>query len=784
MATYLGNVAVGSTVKIPENDVPVEFLVVNQGKPSNEYDNSCDGTWLLRKDIHSKRAWNSGWSIKKYNQSSINTFLNGTYLNSIREDIREKIQTAKIKYLNNYDNPWQYTATMETKVFLLSVDEVWPYPLDEYWKYGDGYPLEYFYGVANGPWYDGAEHTAYYNSARSDWYTRTGGIYEDNSGDTSEDAQFAVKVLARPDYEGYIFDDYDSKNDGTQAGGIRPAFILPKDMLVDDDNNVITNQPPTVPESISATNVVGNQSSTSTLGAATDPDGTVESYIYERKVDTGAWQQFLNANSLTATDAIDDSWTTVTYRAKAVDDEGAEGPYATSQEYTVIHNQMPTAPSSISATNVTGNQEATITLGAATDPDGTVESYVYERQVDDGTWQQFADDSSLTVTDEINDSWTTVKYRAKAVDDDGAEGPYATSQAYTVVHNQVPTAPGSISVTNVIGGEPATITITAATDPDGTVVEYVYERNVDSGTYWQQIAQTSNLSVMDSVSNEWGTVAYRARAMDNDGAFGPYATSETYDVNSGWIIISGPNENMGTRTAPFDLTFSVDVTGQSSVADINVAAVMDGETIYNGQVNSGVEVTVPIDARLMSFGTHKIVVSTSKDEYIPATNTYTFTIPAISIPPKGKSIQARSHDEKPVFFRGLGKDIICKNGLSVNDWIDVITKTILHQAMKIYTGQYTGTGTYGSENPNVLTIGCTPMVMQVFEKDGTGILRVITTVHADTDGADGGGILFETGGISGEITQTGISWYGANAEAQMNVNGKEYIWFAIGTVTT
>src|SRR5699024_8392754 len=113
-------------------------------------------------------------------------------------------------------------------------------------------------------------------------------------------------------------------------------------------------------------------------------------------------------------------------------------------------------------------------------------------------------------------------YRAKAVDDDGAEGPYATSQAYTVVHNQVPTAPGSISVTNVIGGEPATITITAATDPDGTVVEYVYERNVDRGTYWQQIAQTSNLSVMDSVSNEWGTVAYRARAMDNDGAFGPY----------------------------------------------------------------------------------------------------------------------------------------------------------------------------------------------------------------------------------------------------------------------
>lgn len=470
----------------------------------------------------------------------------------------------------------------------------------------------------------------------------------------------------------------------------------------------------------------------------------------------------------------------MTYRAKAVDDDGTEGSYATSQTYTVVHNQPPTAPSNISAVNVVGNQQATVTLGAASDPDGTVESYIYERQVDNGEWQQFAQDISRTTTDDIDDNWTTVIYRAKAVDDDGAEGPYATSQEYTVVHNQMPTAPGSITVTNVIGGEQATIAIMAATDPDGTVVEYVYERNVDNGTYWQQIAQTSSLSVTDSVSSEWGTVTYRAKAMDNDDAYGPYATSETYDVNSGWIIISGPNENMGTRIAPFDLAFSIDVTGQSSVTDINVVAVMDGEIIYNGQVDSGVKVTIPIETRFMSFGTHKIVVSTSKDEYIPATNTYTFAIPAISIPPEGNTLQARSPDGKPVFWRGLGKDIICKNGLSVNEWIDAIVNGMAYH-MKIFTGQYTGTGTYGNESPNTLTIGCVPMVMQVFEKDGTGILRVIATAHGNADGANEGGIPFETGGVSGEITQTGISWYGSSAEEQMNTNGKEYIWFILGT---
>lgn len=781
MMKLLGDVPSGSVVKIKENDVSIEFIVVQQGKPSSSYDDSCDGTWVLRKNIHSKRAWNSGSTPRNYNQSSIHTFLNGTYLNSIQEDIRNVIQSAKIPYLSALypDYPYgNYTAEILCKVFLLSTSEVWPYSnmggLGYWGPLVDGYPLEYFNGAAgNNPEipYDGSKHISYYGYTPSDWYTRTGGAEPDGSEST------AYYVLAVPE-NGLIFNDYPEEASLTK--GVRPAFILPKELLVDDNGNVVTNQPPTAPSDIAAVNVVGNQKATVTLGAASDPDGSVENYIYERKVDSGAWQQLSSVNSLTITDFIDDSWTTVTYRAKAVDDDGTEGSYATSQTYTVVHNQPPTAPSNISAVNVVGNQQATVTLGAASDPDGTVESYIYERQVDNGEWQQFAQDISRTTTDDIDDNWTTVIYRAKAVDDDGAEGPYVTSQEYTVVHNQMPTAPGSITVTNVIGGEQATIAIMAATDPDGTVVEYVYERNVDNGTYWQQIAQTSSLSVTDSVSSEWGTVTYRAKAMDNDGAYGPYATSETYDVNSGWIIISGPNENMGTRIAPFDLAFSIDVTGQSSVTDINVVAVMDGEIIYNGQIDAGVKVTIPIETRFMSFGTHKIVVSTSKDEYIPATNTYTFAIPAISIPPEGNTLQARSPDGKPIFWRGLGKDIICKNGLSVNDWIDAIVNGMAYH-MKIFTGQYTGTGTYGNESPNTLTIGCVPMVMQVFEKDGTGILRVIATAHGNADGANEGGIPFETGGVSGEITQTGISWYGSSAEEQMNTNGKEYIWFVLGT---
>lgn len=55
------DIAVGSVVKLMEGGTAVEYLVVNQGIPENSslYDASCDGTWLLRKDIHSNRQWHT-----------------------------------------------------------------------------------------------------------------------------------------------------------------------------------------------------------------------------------------------------------------------------------------------------------------------------------------------------------------------------------------------------------------------------------------------------------------------------------------------------------------------------------------------------------------------------------------------------------------------------------------------------------------------------------------------------------------------------------------------------
>ena len=341
---------------------------------------------------------------------------------------------------------------------------------------------------------------------------------------------------------------------------------------------------------------------------------------------------------------------------------------------TVITNQPPTAPSSITASNVIGNQNATVALGAATDEDGTIANYIYERQVDGGSWTQFASTSSLSVTDSINDRWTTVTYRAKAVDNMGAEGPYATSQAYTVVHNLPPTAPGSISVTGVVAGDDATITLTAATDPDGTVESYVYERSVDGSSSWDVIATISALSTTDHISGDWGTVTYRAKAIDDDGASGPYVTSDAETVNTGWVTIGGPDIAMGQQVKPFALSAVIGVSGQTGVQDITVTAKLDGRQVLDTALNQGESAEVYVDTRVLASGQHTIQMTAEKTDLLSANKAWQFSVPFAALPDGGRAEQLRDDAGVPVFPRTTSQQVIGKNGLPVQNDLDEIEK--------------------------------------------------------------------------------------------------------------
>mgnify|MGYP000706498017 CR=1 FL=1 len=68
----LGTKAVGSIVKIKVNGASKDFIVVQQGNPNTStYDSSCNGTWLLMKDIYTTSTFGNNNS---YKDSSIHTY--------------------------------------------------------------------------------------------------------------------------------------------------------------------------------------------------------------------------------------------------------------------------------------------------------------------------------------------------------------------------------------------------------------------------------------------------------------------------------------------------------------------------------------------------------------------------------------------------------------------------------------------------------------------------------------------------------------------------------------
>ena len=552
----LGDVEVGTLVKCNINGQPTQLRVLHQGLPSSLYDSSCDGTWVCLENIYTKRAWNSQ-DQKNYKNTSVNTYLNGTFLSLIESSIQSVIKQVKIPYCTG-PSVLSGANGLECKVFLLSCYELgWTNSISSVVPQ-DGEKLDYFISGTSAS--ANQKRIAKYNEAATIWWTRS--PYMDMSPNVWD-------VNTDGSSHGWLY---------SNADGIRPAFILPQDLYVLSDGTLTTNAPPT-------------------------------------------------------------------------------------------------APGSITADNVIGNQQATITLTAATDPDGSVASYTYERQVDGGGWTVFATSSALTRTDPVDDSWTTVAYRAKATDNLGVSGPYATSETYTVVHNLPPTAPGSITADNVIGNQQATITLTAATDPDGSVASYIFERQVDGGA-WQQVAQVNSLTQTDPIGEDWGTVAYRACAVDDLGLAGPYITGETYTVNSGWVTIGGPAEDMGRQPRRFDFAFSVSVSGVASVDAITVSVARDGTRIYSGTPSAGAKISVPVDARLLGAGEHTIEVQASKDDYLPASKRYTFTVPAVTIPAGGTGEQAQGSDGRPVFHTTLAQRCIGRGGVDIQAQVDALTARV------------------------------------------------------------------------------------------------------------
>lgn len=452
MATVaLGTKAVGSKVQLKLGGVKKNFIIVHKGKPSSLYDDSCNGVWLLQEDIQETRQWQST-NVNKLESSEIQAYLNSTYLALFDANIQAQIKQVKIPYRQNGGSGGTDRSGangLSCKIFLLSAREV---GFSDTYIPNDGAKLDYF-NSGNGT---DTKRVAKYNGSATYWWLRSPGTY--NTIDVwyvRSDGQY---------YGNYANSTY----------GVRPALVLPTDLLVSDDGTVTTNTAPTTPGTI---NVPGTIQGGSTIEiswtASTDAENNLEGYIVERSTNGGtSWSQVYQGSALKTTNTVAAGTQTVMYRVKSYDSDGLSSSYRTSSQITVINNTAPSAPASITVPNtVYGGQSIVVTWGAATDPDGDAVTYALERQIDGGDWAQIYTGSNLSFTDPITRGWTSVAYRVKAIDSRSASGPYATSPTRTVNNNLAPTVVCSQTSGTDLGLKNTGFSVDySVTDPDGDEV--------------------------------------------------------------------------------------------------------------------------------------------------------------------------------------------------------------------------------------------------------------------------------------------------------------------------
>ena len=489
----LSSKAIGSTIKLKVNGSAKDFIVVHQGKPSSVYDDSCNGTWLLMKDIYENRQWHSS-NTNDYANSTIHSYLNSTFLNLFESNIKNAIKQVKLPYRKGSGTSTTVTSGsngLSAKIFLLSATET-SFSFS-YMPSGEGAELAYFKGCADNS--SDSKRVAYLNGSATVWWLR------------SPDCSYFFSALC-VDSNG----DWGSGN-CSYSCGIRPALILPSTLLVSDDGTVSTNTAPSTPGSISVpSSIMGGTNISISWAKSSDAESNLAGYKVERSTNGGSsWSQIYQGTATSTTNNVAFGTTSVMYRVKAYDTEGLESGWRTSSQVTVVNNNAPSAPPSIAVPNdVKGGSTLVISWTAASDSDGNLSGYILERSTDGGSsYTQVYKGNALTYTDTITKGWSTVMYRVKAYDSYNAQSGYTTSTKRTVDNNTAPTITTSsaanlgtkssgFTISYSVDDEDAGDTLTVTEKLDGTTKRtYTATRKTTNsfavtGEYFQKITNGSH----------------------------------------------------------------------------------------------------------------------------------------------------------------------------------------------------------------------------------------------------------------------------------------------------
>jgi len=547
MAVKLGSKSVGSTIRIKENGTLVSYMIVHQGKPSSRYDSSCDGTWLLRRSTYTSRRWNIP-DANNYADSEIHSYLNSTFLNVLDSTVRSKIKQVKIPY-HRGDGTGATSQTgangLSTKIFLLSGAETGGSQAIP----SDGDQL---------PFFNSDTRSNAYGWLRSPLLELEGRVAVVKSDGTYE---WCATDVSR---------------------GVRPAFILPSTLEIDDDGTIITNTAPSTPGSFTLPSTIkGGESFSISWGASTDSENNLQGYYLQRSINGGStWSQIYQGSARSTTDRLTFGLTdTVIYRVKAYDSDGAESGWRISISKIVINNNVPTAPPAINVpAKINSDNNIIITWSASSDADSNLSGYKLERKVDSEAWVQIFTGDALSYTDFITKGWENVTYRVKAYDSLGDESGYTTSPTRQVNNNTAPSISGNDEDLG-LKTEFFSLTYTVSDIDEGQVISVIEEIDGIKKREYEAILGQENAFII--AESEWqkvlnGQHTIKIIASDSEGA----STVRTYTFikNETEIELTLktplPTDDMVTkaimnitRQIPLGASFTVEVCNNGNDAE-------------------------------------------------------------------------------------------------------------------------------------------------------------------------------------------------------------------------
>lgn len=226
----IGNLTIGDSVYLNIAGVLTEFIIVNQGIPVNatdHYDTSCNGTWLLMKDIYTSMAMVSSESEVAYNNTNVHNYLTNEFFGLLGEKEQSAVKTVKVPYVAGTEptaNAQKYGANgLSVKFFCLDKLEVGAINVASTMGISYGGKLDYF--LSSGTDGNAERRIANLNGTATAWWLRDQASLKDVGYSYHYIVTAAGSVA--------------SNSSDSASRGIRPACIVSTDTRITINNDGI-----------------------------------------------------------------------------------------------------------------------------------------------------------------------------------------------------------------------------------------------------------------------------------------------------------------------------------------------------------------------------------------------------------------------------------------------------------------------------------------------------------------------------------------------------------------